>query len=153
MNIIKPLRTIGEDGNATVEAAVTISLLLLLIIGIIQFGEALYAYNAMLLAVEEAGRYAMVHNRHPPDACPGQNQAARCPTPTNTSLANCAATVAQQLFSRYQGSNIDVSVTEDRTSSPATVTICASYSADFVTLQLFSDGPLILARQVTVPLI
>ena len=153
MNIRRTARGTEEAGNATVEAAATMSVLLLLIFTTVAFGQTLCAYNTMLLVAEEAGRYAMVHNHEPPDACAAQKQTPRCPTPSNTPLANCAAALTQQLFVAYQGSEIDVSVAEDRTSSPGTITICTSYPIDFVMPQLLPYGRLTLARQVTVPLI
>jgi Flp pilus assembly protein TadG len=153
MNIGKPGRRIEEAGNATVEAAATMSVLLLLILSIVAFGQTLCAYNTMLLVAEEAGRYAMVHNHEPPDACAAQKQTPRCPIPSNTPLANCAAARTEQLLIAYHGSQIEVSVAEDRTSSPATMTICTSYPLDFLMPQLLPYGPLTIARQVTVPLI
>ena len=42
--------------------AVTLSALLFLILGAIQFGIVFWNWNSMLLAVEEAGRYAMLYN-------------------------------------------------------------------------------------------
>jgi len=153
VNTIKTLCRIGQAGNATAEASVTISLLLLLILGAGGFVRTLSAYNTMLLAIQEAGRYAMVHNQQLQDACTTQRQAPRCPLPSNTALANCAAEVAQRRFSLYQGSNIDVSVVEDRTSSPPTITICASYPVDSFVPEILSYPPITLAREVTVPLI
>jgi Flp pilus assembly protein TadG len=142
-----------DQGAAAVEASITLSVLLLLIVGSIEFGRAMWTYNTMLLAVEEAGRYAMVYNQGPPVTCGSQTQAARCPTLSNTSLANCSAARAQQILSAYQAPTINVSVTEETTSSPATITICASYSFDFVAPHLLPYGALNLTRQITVPLI
>ncbi len=136
-----------------VEAGITISVLLSLIVGTVEFGRALWTYNTMLLAVEEAGRYAMVYNHGPVETCSAQSQASQCPAFSNTPLANCSAERAQQILSAYQAPGIDVSVNEDTTSSPATMTICASYSFEFLTPQLLPYGPLNLTRQVTVPLI
>ena len=78
----------------------------------------------------------MVRNHESPDACAAQKQAPRCAAFSNTPLANCAAALTQQLFFAYQGSQIDVSVAEDKTSSPGTITICTSYPVDFVIPQL-----------------
>jgi hypothetical protein len=153
MNIRKPARWTEDAGTAAVEAVVTISVLLLLILGIVEFGQALWTYNTMLFAAEEAGRYAMVYSQGPPEVCAAQSQAPQCPTFSNTALANCSAALAQQFLSAYRAPNIGVSVAEDRTSSPQTITICASYSLDFIAPQLLPYGPLTLARQVTVPLI
>jgi Flp pilus assembly protein TadG len=153
MRVSEPSRHSSEDGAAAVEAVVSISVLLVLILGIVEFGQAFWTYNTMLLAVEEAGRYAMVYNQGPPEGCATQRQAPQCPILSNTALANCSAALAQQFLSAYQAPNIRVSVAEDRTSSPARITICASYSLDFIAPQLLPYGPLTLARQVTVPLI
>ena len=153
MRVSRPSRRSSEAGSAAVEASVTISALLLLIVGTVEFGQAVWTSNTMLLAVEEAGRYAMVYNQGPLDTCGAQSQAPRCPILSNTPLANCSAARAQRVLSAYKAPNIDVSVREDSTSSPATITICASYSLDFVPLQLLPYGALNLTRQVTVPLI
>lgn len=143
----------GETGAAAVEAAVTISVLLLLIIGSAEIARAFWTYNTMLLAVEEAGRYAMLYSHGSPAGCQSQSVATHCPAPSNTALANCTATRAQQVLSAYQTSKIGISVAEDTTSSPATVTICASYSFDFIAPQLLRYGPLDLTSRVIVPLI
>ena len=153
MRVSRPSRRSSEAGSAAVEAGVTISALLLLIVGTVEFGQAVWTSNTMLLAVEEAGRYAMVYDQGPLDTCGAQSQAPRCPILSNTPLANCSAARAQRVLSAYQAPNIDVSVRGDSTSSPATITICASYSLDFVPLQLLPFGALNLTRQVTVPLI
>jgi hypothetical protein len=56
-------------------------------------------------------------------------------------------------LSAYQAPYIGVSVEEDTTSTPATVTICASYSFDFIAPRFLPFGPLDLTSRVTVPLI
>jgi len=140
------------EGSVAVEAGITISVLLLLIVGSVEFARGVWTYNTMLLAVEEAGRYAMVYYRGSVATCTRQSQASQCPSFSNTPLANCAAQRLQQLLSDYQAPSMDVSVNEDTTSSPATMTVCASYSFDFWAPQLLPFGPLSLTRQVTVPL-
>jgi Flp pilus assembly protein TadG len=153
MRVSRSSRRSSEAGSAAVEASVTISALLLLIVGTVEFGQAVWTSNTMLLAIEEAGRYAMVYDQGPLDTCGAQSQAPRCPILSNTPLANCSAARAQRVLSAYRAPNIDVSVREDSTSSPATITICASYTLDSVPLQLLPFGALNLTRQVTVPLI
>jgi hypothetical protein len=86
-------------------------------------------------------------------ACPTQSQAENCPAQSNTSVANCSAALVQQLLSAYQVAKVSVSVSEDATTVPETVTVCASYSFDFVAPQVLPYGPLNLTSQVTVPLI
>ena len=143
----------AEDGSAAAEAGVIMSVLLLLIVGSMEFGRAFWIHNTMLFAVEEAGRYAMTYKHAAAVACPTQSQAANCPLQSNTSVANCSAALVQQLLSAYQVAKVSVSVSEDATTVPETVTVCASYSFDFVAPQLLPYGPLNLTSQVTVPLI
>src|SRR5207237_8091367 len=50
----------GEEGATAVETALIISVLIFLIFGVIEFGMALWNWNTMVLAVEDAGRYVMV---------------------------------------------------------------------------------------------
>jgi Flp pilus assembly protein TadG len=153
MNWGRPSRYGGEEGSAAAEAGVIMSVLLLLIVGSIEFGRALWTYNTMLFAVEEAGRYAMTYNHGAALTCKPQSQASNCPTLSNTPLADCAASRAQQVLSAYQAPNIGVSVREDTTSFPTTITVCASYSLEFIAPQLLPYGPLNLTSRVTVPLI
>ncbi len=143
----------GEAGAAAVEGALTISVVLLLIIGSAEFARAFWTYNTMLLAVEEAGRYAMVYRHGLPMSCQAQSAASHCLAPSNTALANCSAARAQQVLSAYHAPDIGISVEEDTTSSPTTVTVCASYSFDFIAPRLLPYGPLNLTSRVTVPLI
>jgi Flp pilus assembly protein TadG len=143
----------AEAGIASAEAGVTISVLLLLLVGIFGFGQVYSTYNTMLFAVATAGRYAMVHNQLPPYICGTQRQAPGCPILSNTPLANCSAAVAQQILSANQGTKAAISATENTTSLPATMTICTSYSVDLVAPQILQFGPLTLIRQVTVPLL
>jgi len=141
----------GEAGAAAVEAAVAISVLLLAIVGILEFARALWTYGTMLVAVEQAGRYAMTYNHRPPMSCSAQAQAPRCPAISNTPEANCSAWYASQVLSAYQVSGIAVSAAADTATSPATVTVCASYSFDFISPQLMPYGPIPLTTSVTVP--
>jgi len=110
-------------------------------------------YNTMLIAVEQAGRYAMAYNHRPPAVCMAQTQASQCPTLSATPLANCSAGYAQQVLSAYRAPAIGVSVAVDTTASPPTITICASHSFDFIAPQLLPYGPLDLTTRVTVPII
>jgi Flp pilus assembly protein TadG len=142
-----------DQGSTAVEASIILSALLLLIFGTIEFGRALWTENTMLLAVQEAGRFAMISNDSLPISCGAQSQAPSCPAPSNTPLANCAAALAQQVLSAYQAANIEISVKEDQTSAPATITICASHSFGFAAPGLLPYGPLNLKSQVTVPLV
>jgi Flp pilus assembly protein TadG len=143
----------ADDGAAAAEAAVIMTALLLLVCGSIEFAQALWTNNTMLLAVEQAGRYAMVHNRAPAMTCVTQTQASRCPALSRTPIADCAASAAAQVLSAYKAPNIAVSASEDTTSNPATITICATYSFGFLVPQLLPFDLLELNVRVTVPLI
>lgn len=143
----------NDQGSAAVEASIILSALLLLIVGSIEFGRALWTGNTMLLAIQEAGRFAMISNDAPPTSCGAQSQTPSCPAPSNTPLANCAAALAQQVLSSYQVANIKISVNENQTSTPATITICASHSFGFAAPGLLPFGPLNLTSQLTVPLV
>jgi Flp pilus assembly protein TadG len=143
----------AEAGSAAVEAALIMSALLLAVVGSVETARALWTYNTMLIAVEEAGRYAMMFNHHPPAVCVPQTQASQCPALSNTPLANCSAWYAQQVLAAYRTPSTGVSVAVDSTTSPATVTICASHSFEFIAPRLLTYGPLDLMSSVTVPLI
>jgi Flp pilus assembly protein TadG len=144
----------GSDaGAAAVEAAFTISITLLLIIGSAEFARAIWTYNTMLFAVEEAGRYAMVYRHGSQVSCQPQSVVTHCSAPSYTALANCSAARARQILAAYHAPDIGISVEEDTTSTPATVTICASYLFEFIAPRLLPYGPLDLTSRVTVPLI
>ncbi len=61
MNCSSPRRQEGEKGQATVEFAMVIGLLLLLLFGIIDFSRLVFNYATMSNGVREAARYAVVH--------------------------------------------------------------------------------------------
>src|SRR6202047_4096826 len=110
MNGGRPFGYCKEEGSAAIEASVIMSVLLLLIVGSVEIGRAFWTYNTMLLRVGEAGRYAMTYNHGAMLTCKPQSQASYCPTLSNTPLADCAATRAQQILSAYQARKIGVSL-------------------------------------------
>ena len=121
-----------------VEAAITLSALLFLLLGAIQFGLAYFAWNTMLLAAEEAGRYAMLYS-----ACVASAQP--CPpgcSGSTTALANCAVAWANQNF----GNIFPVTAGTNATNCPSGMTFTATYTFNIVT-------PISLTRYVCVPLI
>jgi len=69
----------GEDGNALVEFAVTLPLLMALIFCFMEMCLAYYTYDMISEAARDGTRYAMVHG-------------AACP---NTTTPTCEATAAQ----------------------------------------------------------
>ncbi|MDE3038604.1 MAG: pilus assembly protein, partial [Pseudomonadota bacterium] len=50
-----------ETGAATVEMALVLPVFLLLVLGIMEFGRAYWTLNSMQIAIDEAGRYAMIN--------------------------------------------------------------------------------------------
>ena len=48
----------GQRGLAMVEFAIALPLLVLMLLGIAEFGRLLYQYNTLLQAIRDAGRYA-----------------------------------------------------------------------------------------------
>ena len=134
----KSLRS-EERGAVAVEAAITVSALLFLLLGAIQFGLAYFAWNTMLLAAEEAGRYAMLYN---PVNYPSGPPAAACSASPAT-LANCAVAWANQNF----GDIFPVTAGTDPSCDAGNgMTFTATYTFNIVT-------PISLTRYVCVPLI
>jgi TadE-like protein len=142
----------AEAGAAAIEAAMIMSVLLLAVVGSVEFARALWTYNTMLIAVEQAGRYAMVYHHRRPVICSAQVQAPQCPALSDIPLANCSAWFAHQVLAAYQAPAVGISVALDTTTSPPTMTICASHSFGFITPQLLPYGPLDLTSRVTVPI-
>ena len=77
-----------DEGATAVEAAITFSVMLALIFGVVGFGFALWQSSTMMLAVEQAGRYVMINNASCNTSCAvSQMQtvlttAASCTTPS-----------------------------------------------------------------------
>jgi len=125
----------AEGGGPAVDAALIMSALLILILGIIDIGSAYWGWNTMLLAVEEAGRYAMLYN---PTAYPNGPPSQTCSASTVT-LTDCAVAWANQ-----NGGNVFGSVSCTNTAS--TMTCTATYNFNFL-------YPITLTRAMTFPLI
>ena len=143
-------RRATDAGSAAVEAAFIMSALLLAVVGGVEFARALWVYNTMLIAIEQAGRFAMAYNHRPPTTCMAQTQALRCPPFSDTPLANCSAGYAQQVLTAYRAPPVAVSVSVDAAASPPTITVCASQSFDFIAPQLLPFGPSQFTSRVTV---
>lgn len=135
----------AEDGSAAIEAALVLPILLLFVIGSVEFGRAFWTYHRMLLAVEEAGRYAMVYG-----ASPSLLDAASCPSVVTVTLSNCAVARANAYLAAYGATGVTVSPSED-TSTPKNLTITATYAFNFIVPKLLPFGPINLSTQVKVP--
>ena len=144
MSQSQPLRRGKEEGSAAVEAGLVLPILLLFVVGSVEFGRALWTYHRMLLAVEEAGRYAMVYG-----ASPSLLTSASCPSGPIT-IADCAVARANTYLTTYGATGVSVSSSEDA-SSPKNMTITATYTFNFITPGLLPFGPINLSSQVKVP--
>lgn len=144
MRLSRPLRRGKEEGSAAIEAAVVLLVLPMFLIGSVEFGRALWMGHTMLLAVEEAGRYAMVYG-----ASPSLLTSASCPNVATVSLANCAVAKANAYLANYGGTGVNVT----SSAATSTLTIQATYTFNFIDPILLPFGPITLSNQVTVPTI
>src|SRR5260370_12865483 len=127
----------GEKGATAVETALVISTLLLLIFGAIEFGQAFWTYNTMVLAIEEAGRYAIVFN---PGNYPSGPPSASCPGVPTVTLGNCTVARANSVLSAYAVSGARVACTAGCTGTPTTMTIQGASALNFLTPHPRPDG-------------
>lgn len=97
----------SRDGGAALEFAVSVSVFLMFMIGIVEFGRALWTDNALQFAADQAGRYALA------------NPAA--------SDAEITGYATGQLVS-VDANRVDVAVTRDVVSGVKFVTITATYA-------------------------
>lgn len=132
----------AEDGAVGVEAAVTMLVLMFLIVGTVQFGLVFWNWNTMLLAVEEAGRYAMLYNpTNYPSGPPGSSCSVGSPT-----LATCAQAWGNQNWGNIFGAN-GVSCTASGGPPATTMTCTASYAVNIYVTSIT------ISRGIQVPLI
>jgi Flp pilus assembly protein TadG len=59
----------GEHGGSLVESGISISLLLMIIFGIIDFSRVLYSYHFVSSAAQQGARYAIVRGADWPSSC------------------------------------------------------------------------------------
>jgi Flp pilus assembly protein TadG len=123
-----------DQGTAAIEAAFIAPILFLAILGVVEFGMALWQWNTMLLAVEQTGRYVMVNNASCDISCAQSQMQAVLPA-----ASVCATPTTGQIC---------VSASKS-TGTPSTMTLTAAYN--FNLLALF--GPFTITSQGTVPLI
>jgi Flp pilus assembly protein TadG len=124
-----------DEGAAAIEAALILPVLFLFVLGIAQCGMALWQWHTMLLAVEQAGRWAMINNADTNLVADVENQmqlvlptAAVCTTPTSGQTCVSASITA---------------------GTPSTMTLSAAYS--FSPFAAFFQ-PFTITSQGTVPL-
>jgi Flp pilus assembly protein TadG len=126
-----------EEGSALVEAAITFSVLFMLIFGIFQLATVLWQWNTMQFAVLRAGRYVMVnHATITPAAAEAQmqlilpNASISCPLPSSPIAGNWYVCATQNA------------------GTPPTMSLSASYGSSIIGL----TAPLKVVAQATAPL-
>jgi Flp pilus assembly protein TadG len=129
-----------EDKGATaVEAALVISVLIFLTFGIIEFGMALWAWNTMGLAVQDAGRYVMINNASATVQTDAINlMQTILATAPGTISTTCSTPAADQIC-------LSANVTAG---TPQLMTLTAAYGFDVIGLA----GPFTLSSQATFPM-
>jgi Flp pilus assembly protein TadG len=130
----------AENGEVAVEGAVTMLALVFLILGSVQFGLVFWNWNTMMLAVEEAGRYAMLYN---PTNYPSGPPSASCNV-AGLPLDQCAAAWGNQNWGNNFGGG--VSCTASGGPPATTMTCTATYTFNFI-------NSISLSRGIQVPLI
>lgn len=133
-------RQLTEEGVAAIEFAFVLPVFLLFVLGTIEFAQAFQMWNTMLLAVEEGARYAMVYS--PPNTLP-----AGC-----GNLAQCVQTRAKSQLPGINANKITIPVPTTTAGAPSTMTITATATFNFVAANFLPFGPIVLQRQVTIPL-
>jgi Flp pilus assembly protein TadG len=130
---MQPVRR-WDEGGVAVEAAVTVWVLVLLIVGIIEFAYAFYQWNTMALVVQDVGRQVMVSYASTP-----------CDATCAESAMKAALTGASSCTSPTAGQTC-VSATTGGAKSK-TMTLTASFNFNFLT-----NTPFTIAATSTVPL-
>lgn len=124
----------GDAGATAVETALVISVLMLLLFGIIGFGYALWQWNTMMLAVEQAGRYVMINNNACDTGCAISQMQTVLP-----SASSCVNPNAGQMC---------VTATTTLATTPPTMTLSSAYNINLIPL----IPSFTMATQTVVPL-
>jgi len=130
-----------DEGATAVEAALIISVFVFLIFGILEFGMALWNWNTMVLAVEDAGRYVMVNN-----ATPSATLEANAVSQMQTTLATAPGTVSTTCTTPTAD---QICLSASTTAgTPSTMTLTAAYGFKVIGL----SPTYTLTSQATFPL-
>lgn len=139
----RPLLWGSEEGATAVEAALIIGVLVFLIFGIFDFGMALWNWNTMQLAVQNAGRYVMVQYAS------GSSCDTSCAvSQMQASLVTAPGTVSTTCTTTPAADQICLSASTTTSGSPLTMTLTASYGFNVIGL----SSTYTLTSQATFPL-
>ncbi|HEV2098887.1 MAG TPA: TadE/TadG family type IV pilus assembly protein, partial [Stellaceae bacterium] len=130
----------AREGATAVETAIVIAVLMTLIFGIIEFGMALWQLNTMELAVQQAGRWALINNT---DASLVTDTEAQMIAILPSASTTCTGVPAANQIC------ISASTTAGVSPAPSTMTLTASYGFNVLGI----TGTQVLTSQATVPLI
>jgi hypothetical protein len=132
----------SEDGATAVEAAFVLSVFVLMVLGIVYFGQAFFTWNRLQLVVGQASRYVIVQTSipNPPGSkyCPPASPPVSCAISALTTLlpdasSNCTGAPAPDQYC------VDASCTA------TTCSLSALYGFKFGSLYT-------LTGQITVPI-
>jgi hypothetical protein len=138
----------SEDGATAVEAALVLSIFVGVVLTIIDFAQAFFIWNTLQLVVGQASRYVIVQNGIPGSSCDATcaktalQATEKVWLPGISTASICTAPTAGQYCVNATCNPISCS---SPTSTPATMTLSASYGFDFF-------GLYTLAGQITVPI-
>ena len=121
-----------EKGAAAVEMAFILPVFLLFVLGIIEFGRAYWTYNSMQLAIDEAGRYAMIH--------------------TTASDSQIASTAKANLYG-LDPSKFTITTANTTSNGINYKIIKATYTFSFIAPGVLPFGNILLTRQTEVPIL
>lgn len=120
----------NERGSALIEAALSITVLLILLFGIIEISLALYSYHFISNAAREGTRYAVVRGSTWKTQCDTYNSAACTATPEEVE-----SYVQNLAFPGIDSSKINVTPTWSTTLGGTSCSTCNA-SGDFVQIQV-----------------
>lgn len=120
-----------EEGAAAVEMAFILPVFLIFVIGIIEFGRAYWTLNSMQIAIDEAGRYAMLHT---------------------TASDSQIVSIAQSNLYGLDPNSFSVTATSQTSGGVIYKVITATYAFNLVAPGMFSFGNFTLTRTTSVPL-
>ena len=119
-----------EEGQALVETAFSVTLLFLIMLGAVEFGQMAFAAIAVVNAAKAAAQYAAQSPVTAADLA-GMRQAAQNEYPTPSSLTLVSPTATSGYACTCAGTGTSVVCTNNSVSSPS----CGSYMEVTVTVQ------------------